>query len=106
MRLLQWPDNFDFDITRAINAPTSAPTGPQEDVKVPESPVNEKKRPSVTDEVVSVLSSTDLENDLDPVALNKAFNFAAWSSVVLVRRSRYLYWFSQLRTLYLSLRLL
>ena len=77
----QWPDNFDFNITRAINAPTPTPT---EDVKTPESPVNEKKHPSVTDEAVSVASVDDLENELDPVALKKAFNFAAWSSVVLV----------------------
>jgi hypothetical protein len=34
---------------------------------------------------VTVRAGVTDEKDLDPVALNKAFKFAAWSSVVLVR---------------------
>ncbi|KAJ3487957.1 hypothetical protein NLI96_g3182 [Meripilus lineatus] len=81
-----WPDDFDFDITRAINAPKTASVASEkaEDAKVQDSPNldNEKKNPSVEDEV-SVASVTSEQNELDPVALKKAFRFAAWSSVVL-----------------------
>jgi len=52
--------------------------------------VNEKKAqdssaPSVVNE------SSERDNDLDPVRLNKAFKFAAWSSIALVRTSTFLY---------------
>ena len=79
--------SFDFDITRAINAPKTASVASEkaEDAKVQDSPNldSEKKNPSVQDEV-SVASVTSEQNELDPVALKKAFRFAAWSSVVLV----------------------
>ncbi|KAL4252377.1 sodium:solute symporter (SSF) family protein [Abortiporus biennis] len=88
-----WPDNFDFDITRAINAPTSTTPSPSDEKTQPTlgSTEYEKKRESVSDDdVISITSTTNrrssegLDNDLDPVALNKAFKFAAWSSIILL----------------------
>lgn len=83
-----WPEDFDFDITRAINAPQISSV----DEKPAPLPQNtpemddEKKRDSVSAEVNSISSAQPSEdNELDPAMLNKAFRFAAWSSVILVR---------------------
>ena len=82
--LSQWPEDFDFEITRAINAPHSEDGS----VSPKESPdLDEKKDPASAD-TVSVSSSRDSEEaELDPIMLGKAFRFAAWSSVILVRIS-------------------
>ncbi|TFY67126.1 hypothetical protein EVG20_g4051 [Dentipellis fragilis] len=66
---LIWPENFDFESTRALNAPKSAPIEEKSEDLDRKSPDDEKR-----------ISSTDL----DPVALGKAFRFAAWSSVILL----------------------
>ncbi|CAG7850309.1 Probable urea active transporter 1 [Serendipita indica DSM 11827] len=81
------PDDFDFDVTRAINSPAhlkgvveasdaaKAPSIDSKNEKEPTEtiqPVGHETRAGVTD-----------EKDLDPVELNKAFKFAAWSSVAL-----------------------
>src|ERR1700761_6514653 len=99
---LQSPENFDFEITRAINSPhhhvkhhtdeeekhgnmddpekTAAQDGDQ-DVKVSETSSAEGSPRD--DEAIGVTEDAEL----DPVALKKAFKFAAWSSVVLVSAS-------------------
>jgi hypothetical protein len=74
----QWPENFDFEITRAINAPNVRP------VKARDSSEDEDDK-----KIKEVVETTEVENDesdkeLDPVGLHKAFRFAAWSSVALV----------------------
>ncbi|PSR74673.1 hypothetical protein PHLCEN_2v9654 [Hermanssonia centrifuga] len=88
-----WPDDFDFDITRAINAPLPAsPTLSKErkDTAIHESDEDVKeKRDSISADAASVSSDAPQtgepsDNELDPVGLNKAFRFAAWSSVILL----------------------
>ncbi|TCD67621.1 hypothetical protein EIP91_012186 [Steccherinum ochraceum] len=80
-----WPEEFNFDITRAINAPTNS----QEHSRSPSIGEDEKKFPA-DHEVKSVKSSHEEhirpteEDELDPAALKKAFKFAARSSVVLL----------------------
>lgn len=64
-----WPEDFNFDVTRAINAPHA------ESMKETDSKGDTKE------EYDSKLSSND---ELDPVALHKAFKFAAWSSIILL----------------------
>ncbi|KAG6887519.1 hypothetical protein C0995_014657 [Termitomyces sp. Mi166 len=76
-----YPANFDFAITRAINAPrhhnrTSNRTEIEEE--------DDKKFPSVEVESVSNVSGLTEDRDLDPVELNRAFKFAAWSSIALL----------------------
>jgi len=82
-----WPENFNFDITRAINAPTHTPSEQHASEKqaAPDSPDLDHKR-EASASVVSVGTTNEptQDDDLDPVALNKAFNFAAWSSIILL----------------------
>lgn len=75
----QWPEDFNFDITRAVNAPT--PGSPSAESAAPSLSEKEKSSPDPAD-AVSVKSE---EDDLDPAKLQKAFRFAAWSSIILVR---------------------
>ena len=85
-----WPEDFNFDITRAINAPHSGSDFEEKPIEpsphgTPEID-EDKKRDSVSADVSSVTSAQPSEdNELDPAMLNKAFRFAAWSSVILVR---------------------
>ena len=90
---LQWPDDFDFEPTRAINAPApaSAPASPRAP-SLGGSVEDEKKRDPADSEVeadvapISALAAAEEEErELDPVALTKSFRIAAWSSVILVR---------------------
>ena len=57
-----------------------------------EGSLDEKKRES-TEVSVEPMSedaaAAEEERELDPVALNKAFRLAAWSSVILVSASRH-----------------
>jgi urea-proton symporter len=89
----QSPDDFDFDVTRAINSPhydlknvLDSPT----DAKAPsDTDSKNEKEPKETvapaHDHVTVRAGVTDEKDLDPVALNKAFKFAAWASLALVR---------------------
>jgi len=73
----QWPEDFDFEITRAINAPTARHAHGRDSTEGDE---DEKKSGGAVE-------TAEIENDdsdLDPVGLQKAFRFAAWSSVALV----------------------
>lgn len=105
--LKQVPENFDFEITRAINAPAShhkhisekEASGPVKegyaDEKAPESPPTEVQ--SVSDEPLGV---TD-DRELDRAGLKAAFRFAAWSSFILVRQQILSYCIGNRLTLYL-----
>lgn len=75
---LQWPDNYDFAETRAINLPVVKTT-----IRYVDNLEIEKKEIPVGD--VSDDGDTDFDNDFDPSGLKKAFRFAAWSSVIMVR---------------------
>lgn len=77
---MQWPEDFNFDITRAINAPAVHDRDSSSD----ENYEAEKKEQVTTTVAVVEERNAVVDDDLDPVALNKAFRFAAWSSVVLV----------------------
>ncbi|KAJ6555148.1 urea transporter [Mycena vulgaris] len=83
---LIWPEDFDFESTRAINRPTET-TATQVEEKATEkedkgrtSIEKKEKAPSVADSY----DAAEIEDELDPVALNKAFRFAAWSSLALL----------------------
>ncbi|TFK93409.1 urea transporter [Polyporus arcularius HHB13444] len=82
---LIWPDNFDFESTRAINKP-SHEKPPSQGPPSMDDTESEKKRES-TDVSLEPAFADDAaaeeERELDPVALNKSFNIAAWASVVL-----------------------
>jgi hypothetical protein len=84
--LSQSPDNFDFNITRAINKPVHHHHA-SDAIEVP---ADEKGKTSEdrddSDSDTPDINRTEA-SDLDPVALNKAFRFAVWSSVGLVRSS-------------------
>ena len=87
-----WPDDFDFKITRRINV------GPLETYEgdIPGTEEMDEKKGHNSDDNGSaprelrndaVSGVVPLQDDMDPVALKKAFNFAVYSSVVLVRNS-------------------
>ena len=48
----------------------------------------ETEKKDVPVSVTSVSDEADLDNELDPVGLKKAFRFAVWASVILVRVTR------------------
>lgn len=80
--VIQFPEDFDFDITRAINTSKehhsdSSEKTAQLDEKA--SPYDENQSISASD-----IPGITEDNELDPVQLNKAFRFTAWSSVILV----------------------
>ncbi|KAF8122965.1 urea transporter [Boletus edulis] len=72
---LIWPDNYDFAETRAINSPSAKTVHDGEDAGT------EKNDAQVS--IKSVSEETELDNELDPVSLEKAFRFAVWSSVIM-----------------------
>ncbi|KAI9567815.1 urea transporter [Boletus coccyginus] len=75
---LIWPDNYDFAETRAINLPVVKRTvhhDSAEDIKI------EKKEVPVS--VTSASDEIEIDSELDPVGLKKAFKFAVWSSVIM-----------------------
>jgi len=79
-----WPDNYDWEDTRAINARASS-----KDVKDRSKASNEdlsskeKELELEAKDASSSDDSSDADDDLDPVALKKAFRFASISSIVL-----------------------
>ncbi|KAF9787824.1 urea transporter [Thelephora terrestris] len=73
-----WPEDFDFEITRAINAPVTRPLQARDSPEVDE----DEKRSKEGVEAAAV-ENDESDNELDPAALQKAFRFAAWSSVAL-----------------------
>jgi urea-proton symporter len=79
---LQWPDDFDWEATRAINKP--APKSEKTNEKLDSD--SDKKHAEVNEKEASVEGDSYdvIDDDLDPVALNKAFKFAATCSLTLV----------------------
>jgi len=78
---LIWPDNFDWEATRAINKPVSTLEKTHEEKLDSDS----DKQVDISVKGASVVddSYNTSEDELDPVALNKAFKFAATSSITL-----------------------
>jgi hypothetical protein len=85
----KWPDNYDFAATRAINEKFSATIHPNDvdGERIDEKKSDEKRSDENVQEVSVSEPRSDLEDELDPVALEKAFKFASWSSVALVSKS-------------------
>jgi SSS family transporter len=77
---LIWPDDYDFALTRAINSRGAAVASRNIKDEL-EEPEYEKKVPDAS--VVSVTNEAQIDPELDPVSLNKAFKFAARASIVL-----------------------
>ncbi|KAG6915590.1 hypothetical protein DXG01_010826 [Tephrocybe rancida] len=77
------PADFDFDITRAINAPRHHTSQPKEYIEKADEEEDKKVTSAEIQSVSDVIGLTD-ESDLNPVELNKAFKFAAWSSLALL----------------------
>ncbi|KAJ3725059.1 urea transporter [Lentinula guzmanii] len=91
---LIWPDDFNFDITRAINNPSARiasdqskdqkqenRTEDEDDEKKEEIGASEEAAsPSVVDSTIP----TEEQEELDSVKLQVAFRFAAWSSLGLL----------------------
>jgi urea-proton symporter len=75
----QWPEDFDFEITRAINAPDTKHVHARDS---PDEDEDEKKSKEAVE--IAAAENDDSDKELDPAGLNKAFRFAAWSSVALV----------------------
>jgi hypothetical protein len=78
---VQWPANFDWEATRAINRHVSSAEKTLEEKFDPDS---DKKLADVSGGSVAGDSYNSTEDELDQVALHKAFKFAATSSVALV----------------------
>jgi len=87
------PDEFSFDVTRAINTPThvhgapapgSGTHTPRDDEKKDLDAVSGDVRSIPVEEDEQRTKGVTLDADLDPVALKGAFRFAAWSSVGLL----------------------
>jgi len=83
-----WPDNFDFAITREINAPrVHVSEHGKRDSSPDEADIEEKdvKRDATTD--VEIVDDDEPvvqpDPDLDPAGLEKAYSFASWSSLIL-----------------------
>jgi len=71
-----WPEDFDFDITRAIHAPSAHVHGR-------DSTEDEEEKKSREAVEAAEVENDESDKELDPSGLQKAFRFAAWSSVVL-----------------------
>ncbi|PBK71235.1 urea transporter [Armillaria solidipes] len=78
---LIWPENFDFEITRSLNRPESiSGFSKSKDEATCDDLDHKEKSPDVSSAHEVCID----DEDLDPAALKKAFNFATWSSVVLL----------------------
>jgi len=84
MFAVQWPDNFDWETTRAINKPGS--TSEKTNQEKFDSDSDNKHADVSVKGVASVVGESydNSEDEVDRVALNKAFKFAAIWSVALV----------------------
>lgn len=87
---LIWPDDFDFEATRAINNPQYHPgeKGSSANSRGSQDDIDEKKQDPdaevITEPVISSEAAAEEEaKELDPAALKKSFRLAAWSSVAL-----------------------
>jgi len=80
---LVWPEDFDFKSTRALNVRGLSTTkgGGYDDEKTDEK--ESEKEGGFAETHLAEDDEGTQDPDLDPVSLNKAFRFAAWSSVAL-----------------------
>jgi hypothetical protein len=94
------PEAYDFVPTRAMNAPAGSrfapPTAADEDEKSPTYESKDEKAASseareARADAPAAPPPPD-ESDLEPAALERAFRFAAWASVILVRGPVTLRW--------------
>ncbi|KAI0056361.1 urea transporter [Artomyces pyxidatus] len=86
-----WPEDFDFNSTRALNVSTQPHMAHTKGTDL-DSKQDEKRDSADEKRNSSDIQSVAIEDeepivepdpDLDPVALDKAFQFAAWSSLIL-----------------------
>ncbi|KAI0281759.1 urea transporter [Russula aff. rugulosa BPL654] len=86
---LIWPEDFDFESTRVLNIEAAAPVAVTSGVESDDEKTSEKEQEKghVSTEAHEAVDYESpiitLDPDLDPVSLDKAFRFAAWSSVAL-----------------------
>ncbi|GLB43097.1 putative sodium solute symporter (SSF) (TC 2.A.21) family protein [Lyophyllum shimeji] len=83
------PADFDFEVTRSINSPHHlrhhpSPADSVEKVEEFDEEENKKKKGSLEVQSVDEVVGITEDSDLDPAQLDKAFRFAAWSSLALV----------------------
>lgn len=86
------PADFDWEITRRINAPTQSPTtievSPESPTETPgvdkekASPIGGRVLPTLPDQAVPGSESQDVD-EVERMSLQKAFRFAAWSAIGL-----------------------
>ncbi|KAJ3000704.1 hypothetical protein NUW54_g6748 [Trametes sanguinea] len=86
---MQWPDNFDFEATRAINRPaheTDLADASPRSASLDDASSEKKQAPadvSLEPVVSARAAAEEEERELDPVALKKSFSIAAWASIIL-----------------------
>ncbi|PPQ88172.1 hypothetical protein CVT25_005137 [Psilocybe cyanescens] len=80
---LIWPDNFDWETTRAINRPAPPPAEIVDEKGDDESDKQQHEVHVKGSVAGDSFDAREQEDELDPVALNKAFKFATWSSLGL-----------------------
>ncbi|KAI5891086.1 Na+/solute symporter [Schizophyllum commune H4-8] len=83
------PDDFDFEITRAINRPTEYDTAerPQPERALSDektSPSDEKGAQATVKTTEPSDNDSTADDDLNPEGLKRAFRFAAWASLALL----------------------
>ncbi|KAL1757356.1 hypothetical protein FB107DRAFT_209319 [Schizophyllum commune] len=85
------PDDFNFDITRAINQPAAMTEYDTAERPQPERALSDEKAPSDEKGAQTTVKTTEpsedestAEDDLNPEGLKRAFRFAAWASLALL----------------------
>ncbi|KAJ2935430.1 hypothetical protein H1R20_g1666, partial [Candolleomyces eurysporus] len=81
-----WPEDFDWEATRSINKPAPVSKHTEAEKVQEDSDSDKKGEEIVSTKAASIADSFDANeeaNELDPVALSKAFRFASWSSIGL-----------------------
>lgn len=85
----QWPADFDWSITRRINTskPFHTASSSSDDIQNTTENKDDEKDPDIAVKpasIIDVSTRSTQDEDLDPVALRKAFVFASISSLTLV----------------------
>ncbi|RXW17021.1 hypothetical protein EST38_g8834 [Candolleomyces aberdarensis] len=81
-----WPEDFDWEATRSINKPAPVAKHTEAEKVQEDSDSDKKGEEIVSTKAASIADSFDANeeaNELDPVALSKAYRFASWSSIGL-----------------------
>lgn len=85
--IVQWPEDYDFAGTRAINSSASPAHHSEPVICRPQEFQDDKAKGTGTSTSSIIVEVAKVEAENERVALMKAFKFAAWSSIVLVRFS-------------------